>query len=207
MRRTRAIRLLLPCLLALNATYACGGTSIDQQEPASDVGGAGGAVGSPVTIGVGGVSSDATPVGMSTSAGGAIAGPFGCPATLPKQNDVCALPANGPGYCKYDPSACGEPTIASCNAVGRWVIQLPANDCVIGIGGSPGDLPMPLGCPSLQPVSGTHCDIPQGIVSYQCMFSSDCSEVFMTCDQHRTWFVSAEYGGCAGAAGIGGFDF
>ncbi|HEY1535130.1 MAG TPA: hypothetical protein VGF76_13980 [Polyangiaceae bacterium] len=51
--------------------------------------------------------------------------------------------------------------------------------------------------------TGSKCDIPAEIVSYQCLYPIGCGQLLETCDQHRAWSAAETFGDCAGAGGAG----
>jgi hypothetical protein len=215
MGRTRRGKLVIFSLIAVASAIACGGTSIggDGQGSADPNGGSdstGGRYGGGPTqsggassIPQGGPAYAGAPT--ASDAAGAAGVLYGCPPSLPVAGSRCALPANGPGYCTYQspyPISCGQPVIAFCSSVGAWEVITSGMDCT-GSAGASNDPTGTVTCPSLRPPTGSKCDIPADIVSYQCLYPIGCGQLLETCDQHHTWSAAETFGDCAGAGGAG----
>jgi hypothetical protein len=205
MGRTKRGKLLIPSLIAVACAAACGGSSLGGDgQGGADPGGSsvptGGKYGgSEPTIGSGG-SNSIPPDGPTYAGGPAIGVIYGCPPSLPPIGTRCALPTDGPGYCKYSyPANCGQPTIAFCSSSGAWELIAPEIDCG-GAAGATND-PTPLTCPSRFPPPGSRCDLPPSLISYQCIYPNGCSQLIETCDERRTWLTTETLNECAGAGG------
>jgi hypothetical protein len=216
MGRTTRGKLLIPSLIAVASAIACGGTSIggdgdgfgDPNGGADSAGGSFEKGGGPVESsgGANSISPGGPAYAGAATAGGAVGVLYGCPPSLPATGSRCALPADGPGYCKYPfpyPINCGQPVIALCDAVGAWEVMAPEMECG-GIAGAPND-PGALTCPDRRPTTGSRCDIPTDVESYQCIYPNGygCSQLIETCNQHRTWSTAQTFSDCAGAGGAG----